>query len=60
MFTSKDIERLEYIQYLVKNQKLTLKGVKKVLSGQKDLDENYPVLTLYKVRSFLEQIRKEL
>lgn len=60
IFTVKDIEKLEYIHYLVKDQKLTLKGVAKVISSQNDKEKQNPVFTLFKVRNFLEQIRNEL
>lgn len=62
LFTAKDIESLQYIYYLVKEQGLTLEGAKKIIASKDSPEEsNYKTLhTLQKIRSFLVELKNEL
>ncbi len=40
-YNKKQILKIKYIKYLLKDQGLTIKGVKKILKNKKNIDETY-------------------
>ncbi len=62
LFTSKDIDNLHLIYYLVKEKKLTLEGVKlKLKENQEDTVQNFEIVKrLKKIKSMLVEIRDSI
>ncbi len=62
VYTTKDIEVLRQIRYLLKNKKFTIKGAKERLKQeQKQLEQELQMReTLLKLRSFLLELKESL
>lgn len=62
-YTIEDVKTIQYIHHLTKEKKLTLSGVKKVLSqrSQPEKDKKSQIIaTLREIREELNEIRKAL
>ena len=62
LFTRQDISNLRLIYHLVKERGFTLQGAKdKLKQNREDVEKRVEIVdSLYKVRNFLEELKKEL
>lgn len=62
LYTRQDIDHLRLIYHLVKERGYTLQGARdKLKSGRDELEKNVGIVdSLYRIRNFLEELRKEL
>lgn len=62
LYTRQDIDHLRLIYHLVKERGYTLQGARdKLKSGRDELEKNVEIVdSLYRIRNFLEELRKEL
>lgn len=62
LFTRQDINNLRLIYHLVKERGFTLQGAKdKLKQNREDVEKRVEIVdSLYKVRNFLEELKKEL
>lgn len=62
MFTRQDLDNLRLIYHLVKERGYTLQGAReKLKTNRQDLERNVEIVdSLYRIRNFLEELKKEL
>ncbi len=61
LYSQKDIEKIKFVRYLLKEKKYTIQGAKQILRGNSDLQKEFEVITrLKKIRGFLEALREKL
>jgi DNA-binding transcriptional MerR regulator len=62
LFTRQDINNLRLIYHLVKERGFTLQGARdKLKQNREDVEKRVEIVdSLYKVRNFLEELKKEL
>ena len=62
LFTRQDIDNLRLIYHLVKERGFTLQGARdKLKQNREDVEKRVEIVdSLYKVRNFLEELKKEL
>ncbi len=62
LYSEKDIEKIKFVHYLLKEKHYTIKGAKQVLrSNKKELQKEFEIISrLKKIRGFLEALREKL
>lgn len=60
IYTQKDIDIIHRINYLRKNEKLTIEGTRKKLMAKKKSDEKSVVMSSAKTKTLIGQIRKDI
>ncbi len=59
-YTVKDIDIIQQIFFLLKNEGFTIEGAKKAISKRKENKENNLILRLNEIRKSLVEIRKKI
>ena len=60
IYTLRDIEMVERVKHLLKDEKYTIEGARQALGRERTNDEDVPRDELLKLRAFLEDVLQRL